>query len=268
MAGNWPTRKCVECHDYGAATTHDSYATTHTVQPGTCADTGTSCHNFTDLASLHAQRQSGGAPRYQSCSNADAGDPSSCHNVLDTRPTPVDPAASCGQGTSGCHQDMTVSNHGSGSAHGFAATSDYDNVAIAGCTNSGAGCHGSDTTHTNFSTYHPNSGCTTGPCHASVDKPVFTAAYNGDATCASCHDSNYAGAADVVALTGLTPGGHYSETTHTAAAFGGAVTSGGSALGGLLRCHNPVSAAGPDQLYNQHQDAARPIRRHDVLGLP
>ncbi len=212
VAGNWPTRKCAECHDYGAATTHDSYATTHTVQPGTCADTGTSCHNFTDLASLHAQRQSGGAPRYQSCSNADAGDPSSCHNVLDTRPTPVDPAASCGQGTSGCHQDMTVSNHGAATAHRFTTASDYNAATVSGCTNSGVGCHGSDSARDNFTTYHPDSGCTGGACHTSPSKPT----YAGDRECVSCHSNNYVGAPDVVGLTDLTPVGHYNETTHTA----------------------------------------------------
>ena len=147
VAANWPTRKCVECHDYGAATTHDSYATTHTVEPGTCAGTGAGCHDFTDLAALHAQSQSGGAPTYQGCANADPTDPSSCHNVLDTRPAAIDPAASCGSGTSGCHQDMTTGNHGAATAHGFAAASDYDNGTVTGCTNSGAGCHGTETTY-------------------------------------------------------------------------------------------------------------------------
>ncbi len=196
VAASWPTRKCVECHDYGASTTHDSYATTHTVEPGTCAGTGAGCHDFTDLSALHAVSQSGGAPNYQGCANADPSDPSACHSVLDARPAAIDPAASCGEGTSGCHQDMNTSNHGSATAHGFSAASDYDNGTVTGCTNSGAGCHGTETTYSNFVDYHPASGCTTGPCHTSADKAAFTATYDGDATCADCHDANYAGAPD------------------------------------------------------------------------
>ena len=264
VAGNWPTRKCVECHDYGAATTHDSYATTHTVQPGTCAGTGASCHDFTDLASLHAQSQSGGVPTAQGCANADPSDPSSCHNVLDARPNAVtnQSTASCGEGTSGCHQEKTVSNHGAATAHGFTSASDYNAGTVSGCTNSGAGCHGSDSARDNFTTYHPDSGCTGGACHTSPSKPT----YAGDRECVSCHSNNYVGAPDVVGLTDLTPAGHYNETTHTAFGMTTAVDAGGTASASCTACHNPVSAGGPDQLYAQHQGLPAPFGDTDCAA--
>ena len=112
VSAGWTSKQCTECHAAGGATVHASYETTHVVSAGTCAGTGSSCHSPTDLASLHAASQSGAAPRYNSCADADPADPTACHKTLDTRPVPNDPAASCGSGTTGCHQDKTPTNHG------------------------------------------------------------------------------------------------------------------------------------------------------------
>ncbi len=122
---------------------------------------------------------------------------------------------------SSCHGDKFDGLGGaiphSGTAHVF-APSDFDAASSTGCTNSGAGCHGSELTNGDFTMYHPNSGCTTGACHTSASKAAFAATYDGDSTCASCHDSNYAGAPDVVALVSAVPNGHYDETSHEASA--------------------------------------------------
>jgi hypothetical protein len=248
------------------------------VPAGTCAGTGTGCHDVTDLAELHATSGSGGAPAYPSCYNADPSDPAACHSVTDTRPTQVaDPAASCGEGTTGCHTDKNPSNHGSSLAHGFSAASDYDNTAIAGCTNSGAGCHGSETTYANFSTYHPSSGCTGGACHTSTDKDAFSAAYSGDATCADCHDANYSGAPDVVALASASPDGHYTETTHTASSLDATVSAGGTNTATCVDCHSAnvaVSAVVTSDWASRdcascHNASALPLRvQHGPLAPP
>ncbi|MEI8080695.1 MAG: cytochrome c3 family protein, partial [Actinomycetes bacterium] len=256
IAGGWPTRRCTDCHDTGGATTHGSYATTHTVEPGSCAGTGASCHNFTDLSQLHAAGQSGGAPKYQSCSNADPNDPTACHSVLDTRPAAFNPAASCGSDGTGCHQEKTTTNHGSATAHTFSAASDYDNATVAGCTNSGSGCHGTDATHANFASYHPAAGCLAGPCHTSPSKGEFTSTSQSH-ECVSCHDNGYTGAPDVVALAAASPNGHYNETTHTASGLDATVSSGGSASATCATCHDPSPASGLKGLVAQHTNITR-----------
>jgi predicted CXXCH cytochrome family protein len=209
VASNWSTRTCVECHDTGAATTHDSYATTHTVSAGSCAGTGTSCHNYTDLAQLHANSQSGGMPKYRSCTNTDSADPTGCHTSLDKRPTPVDPAASCGEGTSGCHQEKTTTNHGyEASTHtGNLGTgvvplfSDHEFVGPVAYGVVCSDCHSSELgpTHADIcSTCHPvargsftswNKTCSQAACHPTYHAnsvAIHDAAASGN--CGSCHD--------------------------------------------------------------------------------
>ncbi len=259
VAASWPTRKCVECHDYGASTTHDSYATTHTVEPGTCAGTGAGCHDFTDLSALHAVSQSGGAPTYQGCANADPSDPSACHSVLDARPAAIDPAASCGEGTSGCHQDMNTSNHGSATAHGFSAASDYDNGTVTGCTNSGAGCHGTETTYSSFVDYHPASGCTTGPCHTSADKATFTVDLRRRRhVCGLPRRQLRRRAGRGRAHFGHARRALQRDDTHTGWMFDTSVTAGGTASATCSDCHSPLDVGGMGQLYHQHQALPAP----------
>jgi len=572
IAADWPTDRCTDCHETGGRTVHESYSTTHTVEPGTCAGTGASCHQYTNLVQLHSASQSGGAPVYSSCYNSDPSDPSSCHNVLDARPFGVDPSGSCGEGTAGCHQEKNpvnhgyeavshtgapspgsytiigntygpgpcedchavelgtehskassssagvncpachpspqdtlvpswdkstcaqggchtagspaplhgeidvehvatppslcsagtvgchVSNlalvhsvatttvagdvrvscevchaggvpttgdcnachatawsghvdpavheaqptsqtitidggdfgpvecvdchtldvavghdsecavchptpndtlvpswdkttcaqggchtvgstapmhasidashapvpgqtcyavgchaatgaqslaethrtaaatlggeprtscmvchwdgtpasrecsschadrvdgsHGAASQHVFSAASDYASATVEGCTNSGAGCHGAESTYSDFTAYHAANGCLAGPCHTSPSK----AGYEGDKQCVSCHDGNYVGAPDVVALTGAAPNGHYDETTHTASWLDVVVDAGGSAGAACRDCHDPTGASGGDQLFNQHQALPAPYGDTDCAA--
>ncbi|MBI5231135.1 MAG: hypothetical protein HY876_03105, partial [Coriobacteriales bacterium] len=158
-------------------------------------------------------------------------------------------ATTCGQ-TGACHTDKVDGSHGAASAHTFSAASDYDRVAEAGCTNSGAGCHGSETTYSSFASYHPNSGCTSGACHTSPSK----ATYAGDHSCVSCHDSNFVGATDVVGLSDT----HYPEPSHSAVGLSTAVSAGGVASATCADCHNPTNLSGVDNLYNQHQGLPAP----------
>jgi len=194
---SWPINKCTDCHDSGAATTHDSFSTTHTVEPGTCAGTGASCHDFTNLASLHEVGQSGGAPNYLGCGNADPGDPSSCHNVVDTRPSPINPAASCGEGSGGCHADKNAGNHGYSAALHTATLGagdvdmgigidDIDHGASWSFYIDCSTCH-----YTDLATQH-GSKCAT--CHAGAN-PVASlgGAWTGSCQQADCHPSIHTG---------------------------------------------------------------------------
>ena len=79
---------------------------------------------------------------------------------------------------------------GGGTSHAFTSGSDAVAAGDAGCTNSGLGCHGADGTRVSFAVYHPNSGCTSGTCHASPSKAGYAA--NGD--CQTCHDGSFVGA--------------------------------------------------------------------------
>ena len=245
VAANWTNDRCTDCHDYGPARTHDGMATVHVVAAGTCADTGSSCHNYTDLAKMHDVSQSGGTRKYAGCENT------GCHVTNNTRPSAL-ASPSCGEGTTGCHTDKNPTNHGGKHTLNFVG-SNYNNTAQTGCTNSGAGCHGTSA-GTNITEYHPTSGCTSGPCHTSVDKPTHHEPF----VCGDCHDSTYAGAADTTALAEAAPAGHYSETTHTASGMTNTVSAGGTYSATCATCHNPVGA-GVDGLYNQHQGL-------DVLG--
>lgn len=255
IANKWPDKRCTDCHDSGSATTHANAASAHVVDAGQCGGTGPSCHNSLDLAQLHDTSQSGGTPKYASCANADPNDPTSCHNVRDARPAPFNKSASCGAGTSGCHQDKTPT-HATGGAHAFSSASDYSNATITGCTNSGAGCHGSETTHSNFTDYHPTTGCLGGACHTSPSK----ATYMGNGDCATCHAGTFTNAPNVDALTSATPNGHYGDATHTADALSTVVSAGGTASATCSNCHNPTNLSGVDGLYNQHQGLPAPYQ--------
>jgi hypothetical protein len=102
-----------------------------------------------------------------------------------------------------------------GTVHKFTTASDYNAKKESGCTNSGEGCHGSETLYRDFNAYHPNATCTTChdyqgvgciPCHSP----------NKNHECAACHDGTMKNAADVTKLGDPYPRGHYRETTHTA----------------------------------------------------
>ena len=101
--------------------------------------------------------------------------------------------------------------------HSFTSASDYNQQKDSGCTNSGNGCHGSESSYKDFNTYHPNSECT--DCH---DYQGFACipchAPNKNHECQMCHDGSMKKAPDVVRLTDSYPNGHYRETTHTAIA--------------------------------------------------
>ena len=218
MTAGWVAKKCTDCHDTGAATTHGSYVTAHDVVAGTCAGTGTGCHDFTDLAALHAVRQTGGAPKYQGCTDADPTDPSGCHSVLDARPSAVVPSASCGEGTGGCHAEKNSSNHGydpavhaatlgSGDVDMGLGADDIDHApswtAYVECSlchyadlgtqhgNSCQTCHAGANPVASLGTWDKS--CQQGACHPSIHTGMTAdhngAYWNSSASCDSCHTS-------------------------------------------------------------------------------
>ena len=241
---NWLQKRCTQCHNSGTKTSHDSTFTPHAVDAGSCAGTATGCHTSKDLWTLHSKSYAGTAPKYSSCANT------GCHSAgnVDKRPT----LKTCGTNNE-CHTDKDLGTHPGAKDHGYTAASDYNATTDTGCSNSGAGCHGTDATRADMAVpYHPTSGCVGGPCHQSASKP----AYVGNNDCVTCHDNNYLGAPDRVALTSAYPNGHYSETTHTAGGAGTTVAAGGSATATCANCHNGVSATGVDGLRAQHQGLA------------
>lgn len=255
VAGNWANHRCTDCHDTGAATAHDAYATTHVVSNNGCAGSGSGCHGTeTDLAKLHNVGQSGGAVKYSSCSNTDAGDPSGCHVTDNVRPAKAFSSANaCGSTSTGCHTEKTISNHGAD--HGYTAASDHNATAMTGCTNSGAGCHGATTVPGDAVTdFHPQGkiDCMTSKCHtSSTMTPAWKAGGSG-AECSRCHDGSFVNAPTTIALNSAFPAGHYGETTHTAGGASTTVSAGGTATATCANCHNGVST-GIDGLYAQHQ---------------
>jgi hypothetical protein len=143
VAANWTNALCTDCHDTGAAKTHDAYATAHTISAGRgCAGSGPDCHGTsTSLAELHSANKDGGPPLGLSCAN------NGCHTTKDARPAAI-PPDSCGKDSAGgCHILKTPDNHGSQLDHAYTSASDYRQTANTagsetGCTNSGSGCHG------------------------------------------------------------------------------------------------------------------------------
>lgn len=162
-----------------------------------------------------------------------------CHPNPQTKPT-----LNCGD--AGCHDDLGA--HGSHELD--VVNSNYNDATEAGCTNSGAGCHGVDTEADYGTPYHPDTGCATGACHASATYPSTN--FATPPVCQDCHNGTYVNAPDVSVLAQSGAGGHYNETTHSATPAG-TVSAGGTYTAACSDCHNPVNATGIDGLYNQHQ---------------
>lgn len=100
------------------------------------------------------------------------------------------------------------------SQHSFTKASDYRMERESGCTNSGKGCHGSESAYTDFNAYHPNAKCTT--CHDYQGVGCIPCHAPSEHECQVCHDGTMQAAPDRVKLTDPYPRGHYRETTHTA----------------------------------------------------
>ncbi len=109
---------------------------------------------------------------------------------------------------------MGVWNPPTGSVHSFTKASDYNAVKESGCTNSGAGCHGSETEYTDFNKYHPEAECTT--CHDYQGVGCIPCHAPAEHECALCHDGSMDKALDAVRLTDSFPKGHYRQTKHGA----------------------------------------------------
>jgi hypothetical protein len=101
-----------------------------------------------------------------------------------------------------------------GKVHTFTEISDYNPARDSGCTNSGEGCHGTETSYQNFHDYHPDTEC--GTCHEYTGVGCIPCHGPQQHECAACHDGSMVGASDCVRLTDPFPNGHYRETTHTA----------------------------------------------------
>lgn len=157
-----------------------------------------------------------------------------------------------------CHTDPHTPQVSVGASHAFSSASDYDNGTQSGCTNSGAGCHDFEASYSDFTVYHPETGCGTGACHTSSDFATFKATYNGDATCEDCHNDNFAGALDVVNVNAARPDGHYTEAVHQAAGMDTVMTAGGTASATCSNCHSTLDMTGMGQLYRQHQGLPAP----------
>jgi hypothetical protein len=103
----------------------------------------------------------------------------------------------------------------SGSNHAFSTASDYNAERESGCTNSGEGCHGEETSYSDYNDYHPNTQCVT--CHDFDGVGCLPCHSPGGRTeCQTCHDGTFDGASDCERITDPYPKGHYRETTHTA----------------------------------------------------
>lgn len=107
-----------------------------------------------------------------------------------------------------------VWNPPTGSVHSFTKASDYKASTDSGCTNSGDGCHGKESSYTDFNEYHPNSKCTS--CHDYQGVGCIPCHSPDGHECQSCHDGTMEIAVDRTRLTDPYPRGHYRETTHTA----------------------------------------------------
>lgn len=132
-----------------------------------------------------------------------------------------------------CHTEKSVAHGGD---HSYTSASDYDETTQSGCSNSGAGCHGSDPDYADMRAQYGHLGCLAGPCHTSVSKPAETAPLD----CLNCHDGSYVGAPDRMVLTAEKPHGHLDSALHSAGAMDRLVTSGGSASAACTQCHGPV----------------------------
>ncbi len=278
---------CADCHDTVLNTEHDKATSSSagvgcanchptpkdTLTPSwdkSCAQGG--CHTVASSAPMHASIDASHAPiAGQTCYAAGCHPATGSQSLAETHRSAVatlggSPRSSCqvchwngipaSGACSSCHADRVDGTHGAAQAHTFSSASDYNNTTVAGCTNSGSGCHGVETTYGSFATYHPNTGCAGGACHASPSKPT----YAGNRECVSCHDGNFTNAPDVVAIAAASPNGHYNETTHTASGLSATVkgTASGTVSAACSDCHNPTGTAGMGALYNQHQALPAP----------
>ncbi len=98
--------------------------------------------------------------------------------------------------------------------HQFTKASDYNPVRESGCTNSGKGCHGAETSYRDFNVYHPEAECTT--CHEYQGVGCIPCHMPPEVECQLCHDGSFEPAGDRVRLSDPYPKGHYRESTHTA----------------------------------------------------
>jgi hypothetical protein len=105
-------------------------------------------------------------------------------------------------------------NPPTGTVHYFSKVGDYRPTRGSGCTNTGKGCHGTETSYGDFNAYHPNATCTT--CHDYQGVGCIPCHSPDGHECTDCHDGSIEGIADVVKLTDPYPRGHYRESTHTA----------------------------------------------------
>ena len=235
--------QCADCHnDEGLGNRHQTRSSAHDALANPSCDAGCHAYDSTDIENLHGQAE-------------DAEGRTSCL-VCHTNGADTDLAgSSCGVGGT-CHTDKAAGNHGAGTAHSFSAASDYNNTGVAGCTNSGAGCHNGESTYASFAAYHPGSGCLGGACHTSPSK----ATYSGSHECVSCHDGSFVNAPKTEPLHAPAGAGHYGETTHTATGLATTVSAGGTASANCNDCHNATNLGNSDvrQLYNQHQGLPSP----------
>ncbi|MDO8963007.1 MAG: hypothetical protein Q7W30_00765, partial [Coriobacteriia bacterium] len=270
-ASNAPTWSCVQCHEIsvdpwagtpwskrcgachtGATAQHTGMATGHASATSQCS--GAQCHDLSDVSTIHSAAATtvAGIGALTSCNV--------CHYDKDRIFGPIDGGGLPTRKTTDCvtcHSSVNVATHGKHALN--RASSDASLTAVTGCTNSGAGCHGADTTSTpNYQTpYHPASGCATGPCHTSASKATKTPPI----TCQGCHDGTYTNAVHVDSLATTTAlGGHYNETTHTAASMNATVPglAGGRFSASCANCHNATTGTGLKQLSKQHQNLPAP----------
>lgn len=231
--------KCTACHP--VSTQHNGQGPKHDATAIAPECGGSGCHFIQDVSVIH-NNSSTQNPLYTNCTNT-------CHTSANTVPQNIDCDAA------GCH--LGVQPH----THELDVTaSDYNNTTVTGCTDSGAGCHGSSVT-TSYVDYHPTSGCTTGPCHTAANHN--NTAFNNPNSCQNCHGGGpvlHDNSTDVVGLTEAAPAGHYGETTHTAAASSRTATmsAAGVITARCIDCHNDVSATGIDGLFAQHQGLPAP----------
>ena len=135
--------------------------------------------------------------------------------------------------------------------HTFSAASNYKPDREAGCTNSGKGCHGRETSYSDFNDYHPNAKCTT--CHDFQGVGCIPCHMPSENECPACHDGSLKQAQDVARLSRPSPRGHYSVTKHFSAGtkmtepVTGAV--GGKASAPCESCHS-------QDLADAHTDVA------------
>lgn len=231
--------KCTSCHP--VATQHNGQAEKHDATALAPQCGGSGCHFISDVSVIH-NNSSPSNPLYTNCVNT-------CHTSANVVPTTIN----CD--SSGCH--LGVQPH----THELDVTaSDYNNTTVTGCTDSGAGCHGVGA-NANYATYHPNSGCTTGPCHTAANHNDNQ--FNNPNSCQNCHGGGatlHGNSIDVVGLTEAAPSGHYNETTHTAGPSSRTATmsAGGTITARCVDCHNDVAATGIDGIFAQHQGLPAP----------